>query len=518
MTMSARGRRRLDRVLVRLDRTVQLLLKRGPTTTRPRDDDPVVEVETDLQLRTPEIRRLRQWCVATPGVSIEWSPRGDLRSGARRLRFSIRLAEDVVGPGCLRPFLLGLRQLEGLRKLEIELEETNRGILALYRETLSQRLQAGEAGRRLADLNARKDEFLAMLAHELRNPLAAIAAAADELRDADSAESTAPLVGVVERQTVLLQRLVDDLLDVSRVTRGRLVLSTAQVDLRDALRDAHHTLEHAARKKRVRLDVHLDATPALVRGDADRLVQIAVNLLDNAIKYTPTGGVVEAWVEARDDEAQLVVVDSGRGFNPVEADRLFELFVQDTEGGEAPHGLGLGLTLVRSLVRLHGGRITANSPGEGRGSSFVATFPRMDDEPAEDRAATARPRPHTPPPLEQQAVLLVEDNDDLRTLFASGLRRYFARVDEAASGLEALAALRDEHDVVLLDLGLPGLDGYEVARRMRAAGTRARLVALTGHGSESDRSKTVAAGFDLHLVKPLRAAAVAALLTEGAHD
>jgi signal transduction histidine kinase len=498
---------------------VALVLGRGGAEVEVRHSDASdasdvkLEVTARLPLKAPEVRRLRQWCVTTPGVHIEWKPRdGPEGPGADApLAFDIVISQGVTAPGCLRPFLLGLRQLESIRKLELELEDTNRGILALYGETLAQRLEAGEASRRLADLNQRKDEFLAMLAHELRNPLAAIRAATSELRRGED-DPDPEVLTVLDRQLLLLARLVDDLLDVSRMTRGRLELTSAPVDLRDAVRDAVRTVQHAAAAKQIRLESQLESRPAVVDGDADRLMQIAVNLLDNAIKYTPEGGVVQARVHAEDDAVRLVVADSGRGFNPAEGRRLFDLFVQQVHRDDTPHGLGLGLTLVRSLVQLHGGDVSAHSPGEGQGSSFVATFPR---------GATADLEPETEAPSSDSgagtdgralSVLLVEDNDDLRLLFGAGLRRYFDHVDEASSGLEALEALEQRHDVVILDLGLPGLDGYEVARRARAAGSKARLVAITGHGSEADRSRTREAGFDHHLVKPVAPEAVIELV------
>ena len=503
MTGSRQRTDRLPRVVERVRRTVALVLGRGGAEVevrRSEASDVKLEVTAQLPLKAPEVRRLRQWCVTTPGVHIDWT-RGAQREPDDALAFDIVISEGVTAPGCLRPFLLGLRQLESIRKLELELEDTNRGILALYGETLAQRLEAGEASRRLADLNQRKDEFLAMLAHELRNPLAAIRAATSELRREED-DPDPEVLTVLDRQLLLLARLVDDLLDVSRVTRGRLELTRAPVDLRDAVRDAVFTVQHAASAKQIRLESQLESRPAVVDGDTDRLMQIAVNLLDNAIKYTPEGGVVQARVHVEDDAIRLVVADSGRGFNPAEASRLFDLFVQQVDRDDTPHGLGLGLTLVRSLVQLHGGEVGAHSPGEGRGSSFVVTFPRgatADLEPTADEPSAEGVQADG----EDLSVLLVEDNDDLRMLFGAGLRRFFGQVDEAASGPEALEALQQGYDVVILDLGLPGLDGYEVARRARAAGSKARLVALTGHGSEADRSRTREAGFDHHLVKPV---------------
>jgi len=507
-----RRARRLDRVVARLEGTIRLLLRRGTTETRRVSNGSAVEVSTSLRLRTPEVRRLRQWCVATPGVELQWRDPHRTIDESPRLQLRVVLSDGIVGPGCLRPFLLGLRQLETVRKLEIELDETNRGILALYRETQSQRLQAGEASRRLADLNRRKDQFLSMLAHELRNPLAAIRAATDELRQDDDADR-GHLHQVLDRQGRLLHRLVDDLLDVSRMTRGRLVLSPRRVDVRAALSDALDTVAAAATRRRIQLDHQVPNEPAWVDGDADRLMQIAVNLLDNAIKYTPPGGAVEARIDLRPHEVQLSVADSGRGFPPAEAERLFELFVQEPGRDEAPQGLGLGLSLVRSFVRLHGGRVRAYSPGVGQGSSFVATLPR-----ASGPASDVEARSTASGGFAEQSLLLVEDNDDLRTLLAGSLRRHFATVEEAASGPEAVEALARNPDVVILDLGLPGLDGFEVAQRARTAGSTARLVALTGHGSEDDRRRVMAAGFDHHLVKPLGALEIIEALSSTKSD
>jgi len=519
VTLRPAHSQRLPRVVERVRRTVELVLARGgPVVAAPatRGSDVGLPVRVQLPLQSPEIRRLRQWCVTTPGVSIDWRRR-PVHSDDHHLRFELVLRDGITAPGCLRPFLLGLRQLETIGKLERELEETNQGVLALYSETLGQRLEAGEASRRLADLNARKDEFLAMLAHELRNPLAAMRAATSELRREGDEPPDAEVLPILNRQLDLLARLVDDLLDVSRVTRGRLVLARTPVDLNDALRHALETVAHAAAVKGVHLEGRVIDRPAVVNGDADRLMQVAVNLLDNAIKYTPSGGRVGADVEMDGELVRLRVADSGRGFDPRESERLFDLFVQQVERDDTPQGLGLGLTLVRNLVQLHGGQVHAHSPGEGRGSTFVVTLPRgqtrdLEASSASDAAASEDTS------IQELSVLLVEDNDDLRLLFGAGLRRHFARVAEAASGSEALTALASNPDVVILDLGLPGVDGYEVARRARASGSTARLIALTGHGSEADRAKSREAGFDDHLVKPVSPERVVELLKGGSHE
>ena len=353
-----------------------------------------------------------------------------------------------------------------------------------------------------------KDEFFAMLGHELRNPLGAITTALHVIDTGTPGdERSARAREIITRQIRHLVRLVDDLLDVTRLTTGKITLARRPVDL-------------AALARRVVAAVGA-TTPALeLRGAADgavwieadetRLEQILNNLLGNAVKFTPAGGRVTVAVAARDGEAVLSVEDSGAGIAADLLPRIFELFVQGQSGLYRPaSGLGIGLTLVKRLVDLHGGRIEAASEGPGRGSVFTVRFPLQ----AAPRAAADPP----PPPGGARAprrVLIVEDNHDAREMLRHLLERTGHEVHEAADGLTGLdRALALRPDAAVIDIGLPGLDGYEVARRLRGAGREdVLLVAVTGYGQPGDRQRSTDAGFDAHLTKPVDPLALEALL------
>jgi CheY-like chemotaxis protein len=311
-----------------------------------------------------------------------------------------------------------------------------------------------------------------------------------------------------------MARLVDDLLDVSRVTHGKVKLQTSEVDLAEVVRSVSQAFDHVARSGGVSLSV-VAATSVPVEGDRLRLEQIVGNLIGNAIKYTPRGGLVRAEVAPVGGTARLAVTDSGIGIAPEMLPRVFELFAQadvtlDRTGG----GLGLGLTLVRSLTRLHGGEVEARSAGLGKGSEFVVSLPLvMQPEPSTRVASDRRPGDGKP-----RRVVLVEDSEDVRDLFAEALRscgHVVASAGDGPSGVERIVAERP--DVAFIDVGLPGFDGYEVARRVRAAlGTGVELVAMTGYGQDDDRTRAADAGFDRHLVKPVDIRRVEAIVAEGA--
>jgi len=352
------------------------------------------------------------------------------------------------------------------------------------------------------DAVRQRDRFLAILGHELRNPVGAIRTATEVL---DQIRSDDELVAkeqreIVRRQAAQIARLVDDLLDVSRVTSGKIVLQLKPVDLRDvaarclqALRALIDTGDHD-------ITLTLPQEPVVVNGDSVRLEQILINLLTNAVKYTPPPGKIAVVVSAQDGEAVLRVTDTGLGIPPEMLPRVFEPFVQDDHSlDRSAGGLGIGLTVVRSLVEMHGGSIVAHSAGRGKGSEFVVRFPvfRQAEAPGE-----------TPPPTSPSVlrrVLVVEDGADARRAMRTLLRLWGHEVelaDDGRQGLEKAIAFRP--DVALVDIGLPGLDGYEVARRIRAAlGREIMLVALTGYGQPEDRARAKEAGFDIHLVKPV---------------
>jgi PAS domain S-box-containing protein len=363
----------------------------------------------------------------------------------------------------------------------------------------------------LREADRRKDEFLATLAHELRNPLAPIRNAVAILKGpcangADAARAR----DMMERQLRHLVRLVDDLLDVSRIVRGKIELRTEPVELRAAVESAVETAQPLIDAQGHALAVSLPAGPVWLEADAVRLSQVIANLLTNAAKYTEPGGRIDLAAERVGDEAVVRVSDTGIGIEPELLPRVFEPFVQEgRSAARAQGGLGIGLTLVRGLVQMHGGSVSAHSEGPGRGSEFVVRLPaprggggRATDESRGIDSSVTLP----PPPLGAKRVLVVDDNADAAESLAVLLRMAGHTVATAHTGPQALEAARAARpEVVVLDIGLPGMDGYEVARRLReqAGCERALLVALTGWGQEEDRRRSREAGFDLHLVKPV---------------
>jgi signal transduction histidine kinase/ActR/RegA family two-component response regulator len=347
-----------------------------------------------------------------------------------------------------------------------------------------------------------RDNFLAMLSHELRNPLAAISLAVDSLNDT-TAVSTEH--AILARQTRHLAKLVDDLLDIARVTTGKISLHVGTVDLADVAEHCVEAVRAQAEARRLKLTLQVSAH-APVRGDAVRLEQVVNNLLSNAIKYTPPGGEIEVYVASDADDVVLRVCDTGKGISPEILTRIFDLFMQgDTTIDRAEGGMGVGLTLVKKLVHLHRGSVRAYSRGPGNGSEFVVRLPLA----VEDRRSrlsgqasgqAGLPVLHASP----RHILVIEDNSDIRDLLRMKLRQLGHNVEAAedgTTGLEKLLASPPE--VALVDIGLPGIDGYEIARRARSTlGQRVYLVALTGYGQTEDKEKALAAGFDVHLTKP----------------
>jgi PAS domain S-box-containing protein len=358
-----------------------------------------------------------------------------------------------------------------------------------------------EAARADADAaNRAKDEFLAMLGHELRNPLGAISNAVHVLsRLGDSEARTMHARGVIERQVQHLGRLVDDLLDVSRVMTGKIILQLEPLDLADIVRRSLAALAGSEGGRHHSIAVEIMA--AWVDVDPTRMEQVVTNLITNALKYTPPGGAIHVSVRAEAGRAVLSVRDTGVGIAPELLSRVFDLFVQGERALDRTQGgLGIGLTLVRRLVELHGGTVEATSAGRGRGSTFTVRLP-LASAPALAPSSAPSSAPAT-----GRRVLVVEDNDDSRAMLRELLGLLGHEVHEAADGATGVArALELAPDVTLVDIGLPGLDGYEVARRIRRdpAGRHLYLVALTGYGLPEDRERAVAAGYDVHLVKPI---------------
>ncbi|HEX5648785.1 MAG TPA: MASE1 domain-containing protein [Steroidobacteraceae bacterium] len=354
-----------------------------------------------------------------------------------------------------------------------------------------------------------KDEFLAMLSHELRNPLAAIGNAAQVLSTPGTPHGIAErAVDIVNRQTRHLSRLIDDLLDVARVSSGKILLAREKVNLGDVVDGCMALMRSGGRLKQHQVDV--DVTPAWVLGDLARLTQVVDNLLTNAVKYTPPGGRIEVRTSSEHDEVVLHVRDDGAGIAPELLPHVFELFTQGPRTlDRAEGGLGLGLALAQRLVVAHGGRIVASSPGPSGGSTFTVYLPRVDA--TELAAPTGEACASSVSP---RRILIIEDNDDAREALRLQLQLAGHEIHEAASGPEGVEmAVSLKPDVVLLDIGLPGLDGYQVAERIHAAGDGLRLIAITGYGQPADRERARRAGIERYLVKPVDAAELARLLT-----
>ena len=381
-------------------------------------------------------------------------------------------------------------------------------------QQLNEALAAERDARHEAEQASRaKDEFLAMLGHELRNPLNAISSAVNVLHYVEpKSEEALRARDIIDRQMLSLRQLVDDLLDVARVTRGRIQLNLKPVDLAAVARRTVMMMSASGRLARHKLET--DYREAWVLGDETRMEQIVTNLVDNAAKYTQQGGTVSVRVRPDGREAVLEVQDNGMGIAPALLPRIFELFTQGERTiDRSQGGLGLGLALVRRLAEMHGGSIAAASDGSGKGATFTVHVPLA--EPA------AAPEPSREAPSDRKEekplrILVVEDNDDGRETLAMMLRLNGHQVHEADSGPGGLASVKAVHpDVAIVDIGLPGFDGYEVARRVRASpDTRGvRLVALTGYGQEEDRRNAHAAGFDWFLVKPADLGAISEILT-----
>ncbi|MFO0604834.1 MAG: PAS domain-containing protein [Polyangiales bacterium] len=357
----------------------------------------------------------------------------------------------------------------------------------------------------LREADRRKDEFLALLAHELRNPLAPIRTGLQVLRlSAPDEAAAARARAMMERQVEHMVRLVDDLLDISRISRGKLELRQEPVDVREVVEQAVEASRPAVDAGRHTLTVSVPPRPLRVHGDLTRLVQVLSNLLHNAAKYTPPGGRIALDVEPVAEGVALRVTDDGAGISAELLPRVFDMFVQaDRTLVRAHGGLGIGLSLVRRLVEMHGGTVVAESAGTGRGSRFTVVLPLL--EPAADvprPAAAAESVPRAAP----RRVLVVDDNEDAADALATMLGLLGAEAAVAHGGPAALRRAGEfKPDLVFLDIGMPDMDGYEVAGRLRREpGLRdVTLVALTGWGSESDKARSRAAGFDRHLVKPV---------------
>ncbi|HET7588312.1 MAG TPA: ATP-binding protein [Gammaproteobacteria bacterium] len=382
----------------------------------------------------------------------------------------------------------------------------DRGMVVLMFEDIS-RMKSVEA--ELRNANQRKDEFLAMLAHELRNPLMPVRNALAILGRADSREVAERARAMMDRHIKRMTRLIDDLLDFSRITRGKIRLQKEHVELKRAVDTAIETTRPMMAANRQQLTVSLPPQPICLNADLTRVEQILTNLLTNAARYTATGGHIWLTVRPDGDNAAVAVRDDGIGIPSDKLEGIFELFSQVEDGdGRALSGLGIGLTLVQRLAEMHGGSVTARSEGPGRGSEFIVRLPRL---PRAEKAAPASSH------KARCRVLVVDDNEDITESLGMMLELMGCEVRLASEGFGALdIAVQFQPHLIFLDVGLPEMDGYEVARRLRARLGHAStvLVALTGWSQEHHKRRAREVGFDHHFVKPVDPAAIEGLLAE----
>jgi PAS domain S-box-containing protein len=400
------------------------------------------------------------------------------------------------------------RELDGLRAggtpVPIEVSVTDvviggrRLFTVIARDITERRRAEGE----LREADRRKDEFLGMLAHELRNPLAAIMNAGEVMHRTLGDSPAQKMVSVIRRQTRALSRMVDDLLDVSRVTLGKITLTKEPVLLGDVALRATEAAREAAVRGGITLELFVAPEPFWLQADSTRIEQVITNLLNNAVKFTPPGGRVTVTIAAEDAQAVIRVRDTGVGMPATLVPRVFDLFVQgETSLDRARSGLGIGLALVRQIVTLHGGSVVASSEGPGRGSEFVVRLPFATEVQVGGDAPAARASTERP-----MRVLVVDDQPDVADSVAMLIETFGHSARAVYDGAEALAIIqKDMPDVLFADIGMPGMTGYELAERVRANPllSGVRLVALTGYGRKEDRSRVIEAGFDLHIMKPV---------------
>jgi PAS domain S-box-containing protein len=436
------------------------------------------------------------------------------------------MVRELQQKGYVRYENLPLETTAG-RKVEVEVvanvyQEDHQPVIQCNIRDITARSQlenkTKEQAKALADLSRRKDEFLAMLSHELRNPLAPILNAVQLLRlQRDRSPLQMEAHGMIDRQVAQLARLVDDLLEVSRISTGRIHLQEERLDLRGIVQRAMEATQSQAGQKGQSVAKALPAEPLWVYGDPVRLEQVVVNLLNNASKYTDRGGHIWVGLKQEGDEAVLRVRDTGVGIAPEMLTRIFDLFAQaDKSLDRSQGGLGIGLALVQSLATMHRGRVEARST-PGQGSEFIVWLPVL----MSPHVPTSVPAADVPAPARALQVLVVDDNEDAAKAMAMLLRAFGHEARLAHDGVSAMqAALEYVPEVVLLDIGLPIVSGYAVAKWIREepALKDAVLVALTGYGQESDRQLSQEAGFDHHLVKPVDFAKVQSILSEVAEQ
>jgi signal transduction histidine kinase len=363
-----------------------------------------------------------------------------------------------------------------------------------------------QSEQRLRDDSKRKDAFLAVLAHELRNPLASLSAAAQLLgKESLRPEMAAIARDALQRQVFHMARLLDDLLDVARITNGLIKLRPQRVNLAAALQSAVETVSPQIEEMQHRLDLRLSSVAAFVEGDPDRLNQIFVNLLSNAAKYTPIGGQITVRLSMADEQwVNVSILDNGVGISAAMMPQIYEMFSPASHSRGANTGLGIGLAITKSLVQLHGGTIEARSEGENRGSEFIVSLPLLAQSMRIDETQTEVLDTQVIPSLR---ILIADDNADSAFSWTMLLEQQGHQVRMTLDGREALEeAQRFRPDLALLDIGMPHLDGYQVARAIRNTewGKRIKLIAVSGWGHQRDIDDAYAAGFDKHLTKPAK--------------
>jgi signal transduction histidine kinase/ActR/RegA family two-component response regulator len=485
--------------------------------------DPTVGALLPAAGMTPTLRGGARWRAFVRQCLVDGRHEAQVDLPAGSLQRAVALARDgaaIVLLGCAElqpeqwsvlhdamPLLAGIfTQEQAAIAAQAEANESRE--VALRAHTLATALEAArsESARLNAELreeHQRKDEFLAMLAHELRNPLAPIVTSVQVLKHPSlGADQRRRQIEIVERQATQMSRLIEDLLDVSRVSRGRIELKRERLDLTSVLRAAIETSSSMMEARGHHLTVQLPEGPLVLDADAVRLTQVFSNMLQNAAKYTDPGGRIDLTVRSEGAWAVVTVQDNGIGIPPELQPRIFDLFMQvPVSIDRAQGGLGIGLTLVKQLVQLHGGEVNVQSEGTGRGSRFTVRLPLATGQ------IVLPASPTTDAPLSHPLqILVVDDNHDAADTLAHTLQLQGHAVECAYSGPAALRRAEElDVNLVLLDLGLPGMDGYEVAQRLRRQQGRHRpyLVALTGYGSPRDRERSQSAGFDDHRVKPL---------------
>jgi PAS domain S-box-containing protein len=387
------------------------------------------------------------------------------------------------------------------------------GAVIVFRDVTARKQMEDELrsqAARLSEVARQKDEFLAVLAHELRNPLAPITNSLAIVQQSTEPGTVRKAIDIIQRQTTQLNRLVDDLLDMGRINTGRLELRMAVVDLGSIVDQAVEMIRPKAEKRSQMISVSLPSTPLTVYGDDARLAQVIGNLLDNASKYSDTGSAIELAVEADAEGVVIAVRDRGAGIAADQISRVFQMFSQ-VHDHHRNEGLGIGLALVQRLVELHGGTVEARSEGLGCGSEFLVRLPNT------HRLAAASTVERDDAPIPPRRVLVVDDNTDAASTLVHLLESAGHSARAAHSGHDALLlAATFEVDIVFLDIGMPGMNGFEVCRAIRAApwGARVAVYALTGWGQNEDRAKTRAAGFDGHLIKPVSPRTIATVLRD----